>query len=121
MTPPSMSTYDWFDASSRVVVGFFVGLFLGSVAQLAELSGWTYALGVGVVLGLIFGLTLLMMHWTDLGLDKVLNRIGWGNGIKPAPTKTKSHWFVRIGWMFGVAVGTFAYLYLPEGAMSWLL
>lgn len=121
MNLPSKFSYDWIDAVFRVVVGFFVGLLFGSVAKSAELSGWVSALGLGVAVCLVFGLVLLVMNWIDLGFDKVFNLIGWGNGIKPAPTKSKPHWFVRFGWMFGLALGVLAYFYLPEGVLAWLL
>jgi hypothetical protein len=51
---------------------------------------------------------------SDQGFDKILNPIGWRNGIRPAPTKPEPHWLVQFGWMIGLTVGIFAFLYLPE-------
>jgi Na+-transporting methylmalonyl-CoA/oxaloacetate decarboxylase gamma subunit len=61
MTVPNMSAFDWINAFFWFVVGFFVGGIFVSLAQLAKLSGWVFALGVGVVVCLISGLALLVM------------------------------------------------------------
>ena len=113
---------DIIDAVFRPVIAFFSGMFLGYVAQLAEVSNWVVA-GAFMLIMILFGSFLTIMddlfyRWTDSLFDK----IGWGSGIKPVrdPVKRRKHWFVRFGWLPFIALGVAAVYVLPEEVLAWL-
>jgi len=114
---------DWINGTFKPVIGFFLGIALGYLAQLAAVAGVGLALSYGALVSLIFLLVVAASAGLDRVLDTILGKIGWGNGIKPARNpapEPKLHWFVRYGWVLGMMLGLLAAFVLPKEMLSWL-
>lgn len=120
MTKQSPIWHDWIDAVFRPVIAFFAGLVLGYLAQLAEVKGWVFAAGFGVVLLVLLGLFLLVNQLFETTFRRFFEWVGWGGGIKPSKIKHTPHWFVRFGWVLGMILGVAAVFILPEEVLAWL-
>ena len=119
-----MTVPDWIDLIFKFVIGFFVGVFIAHVAELASIAGWWFAVGLAVVLMLILGAILVMDRWFERGMSSLFDKIGLGGGIKPARNPkppAKRQWFIRFGWMFGLIIGALAVFFLPEGVLDWII
>ena len=107
-----MNSEDIINGVFRPVIGFFIGMVLAYTFQLAQSAGWEYAIGWTVFVGLLFGLVLVFDRVLTWGFDKLT---GWGLKTQLRPPKAVTpHWFVRYGWIFGVAVGFCVVLFFPE-------
>ena len=112
---------DWINAIFRPVIGFFSGVFLGYMAQLAAISGWMFALGVAGFCALLVAGLVIVDRATDHGIDAIAQKLGWIGYVKhskseakPSKTKHRPHWFVRYGFIIGVLAGAGAVFYLPQ-------
>lgn len=115
-----MSFDDAVNGIARPAIGFFVGMAMGYIVELAGMSGWWMALSFGGLVAGLFGLVILF----DSAMHRFFDRIGWGTGVMAAKNRAragKSHWFVRFGWIFGVIAGFAAVLFLPQEALAWLV
>lgn len=124
MSAPAKIWHDWIDAVFRPVIAFFVGVAMGYVAKLAEVSGWWVALGISVIIlvgaAFILFIDRVLRNSTDRFFDWTIG-LKYPGGIKPAKTKQRAHWFVRYGWIFGLLLGVSAVFFLPAEVLEWLL
>ncbi len=122
MTDTAPLREDFIDAVVRPVIGFLVGMVLGYTVQLAGVTGWPLALGYTAILGAL-AVGSLWMYERLRGLsDWFFEK----TGIAPRPReqlvpipKRRKHWFVRYGWIMGLAAGMLAVFVLPEEMLAW--
>ena len=123
MTPSAPLREDFIDAVFRPVIGFFAGSALGYVVQLAGVSGWPIALAYTAILGVVVVVWIWMYERLRLISDWFLEKIGIAPRVKPQLRpipKRKKHWFVRYGWIAGIAIGVLAVMIWPDEVSSWL-
>ena len=116
--------FDLLNAIFAPVIRFFVGLAIGLAIELAGVTSWWFS---GAVL-----FVCAMIGWLIVAADQLFWRfndwffakIGWGSGgIKQPPPHLRrpKHWFNRIGWVIGLALGLLAHFVLPKEVIAWVL
>ena len=123
MTETAPLREDIIEAVFRPVIAFFVGLVFGYTAQMAESTGWPFAIGFTAILGLL-AVVSIWLYWRFHKVsDWILEKLGIAPRVKPqlaAPPKRRKHWFVRYGWIAGLVLGFVAATLFPEEIMQWL-
>ncbi len=123
MTKTSPLSADIIDAVFRPAIGFFVGIALGYLVQLAGTTGVLPAIIYGTILIVIALLYLRLYDRLWAASDWVFEKLG----IAPAPRKQlapipkqRKHWFVRFGWIGAMTTAFFITMIWPETVQSWL-
>lgn len=114
---------DIIDAVFRPVIAFFIGMVLGYTVQLAGDTGWPVALAYTAILAVLAIVGLWIYERLHRFSDWVFEKTGLGAGLKPQlvrPPAKRKHWFVRFGWVAGLAAGGLAVFFLPEEMLAWL-
>lgn len=113
-----MNSEDIINGIFRPVIGFFIGIALAYMFQLAQSAGWIFAVGWAVFLAVLFGAVVVLDRFMDWGFGRLT---GWGLKKQMRPPKAQTpHWFVRFGWIIGLIAGFAAVFVLPEEALAWL-
>lgn len=123
MTKNAPLREDIIDAVFRPVIAFFVGMVLGYTAQLANDTGWPFAIGLTAILAMLALLSIWMYERLYRVSDWLFEKTGLGAGLRPqlvAPHKRRKHRFVRYGWIAGLVAGVLSVFILPQEILEWL-
>lgn len=123
MTETAPLREDIIEAVFRPVIAFFIGLVLGYTTQLAETTGWPFAIGYTAILAILAFASVWLYERLRRVSDWIFEKTGLGAGLRTqlvAPPKRRKHWVVRFGWIAGLIIGFLAAALFPQQVMRWL-